>query len=109
MSLVRKKSYETLGDQSGQGLVEYLIIVTLMAVGTIAVMRGLSETVAFKFGRVAKALGATVEGSGSAPSIGENATRKKDLSDFMQGARASEGRENGGLGRGGAPGRGSDD
>lgn len=100
MASTPTKSYETIRNQSGQGLVEYLIIVTLMAVGTIAVMRGLSETVAHKFGRVAKALGATVEGSGSAPVIGENATRKKDLSDFMQGARSAEGRDGGARGGG---------
>ena len=72
--------------QKGQGLVEYLVIVALVAVGSVAVMSAVGSSVQTKFAQVAESLGAQVRGNKAAPVVGESAYRKKDLRNFMQGA-----------------------
>jgi|GEM_PF-1223250 len=73
-------------NQKGQSLVEYLIIVCLVAVGTIGIMRTFSEAVQHKFALMSKALGASYDGKLEAPKILESSVSKKDLRNFMQGA-----------------------
>ena len=36
-------------NQSGQSLVEYLVIVSIIAIGSVAVVRGLGETISVRF------------------------------------------------------------
>jgi len=74
-------------------LIEYLIIVALMAVATIGIVRVLSQTVSAKFASATYALqgkrkAVTVE------SIDESLHKKKDLSNFMNGAGRGDGPSN---------------
>ena len=77
-------------NQRGQGLVEYLIIVAIMAVATIGIVRVMGQTVSAKFATVTHALQGKrkevkVEG------VEEGLYSKKDLSDFMNGAGKGNG------------------
>lgn len=81
-----------LRNAQGQGLVEYLILVALIAVGSIAVMRVVGNSVNVQFSKVAKALGATVEGDLSRPQLSSSAYKKRDLTNFLQGAVGNENR-----------------
>lgn len=73
-------------NQKGQGLVEYLIIVALVAVGTIGIMRVVGQSVSVKFAQVAKSLGADVDGKIEGAKVTETLYRKKDLRDFVGGS-----------------------
>lgn len=72
-------------NQKGQGLIEYLIIVALMAVATIGIVRVLGQTVTAKFASATYALQGTKK-SVRVETIDEGLHKKKDLSDFMNGA-----------------------
>ncbi len=74
-------------NKKGQGLVEYLIIMSLMAVATMAIMRVLSQTVEVKFARVTQALqGEKAKTNIPLPKIESSHVKKKDMSDFFQGS-----------------------
>jgi pilus assembly protein Flp/PilA len=73
-------------NQKGQGLVEYLIIVALVAVGTIGIMRVVGQSLTVKFAQVAKSLGADVKGQIDTPQVTETLYRKKDMRNFLSGA-----------------------
>ena len=72
----------------GQGLVEYLLLVSLIAVATMGVVRALSHTVSAKFATV----GAQIAGDKKAYKGETNFNqyvRKKDMANFFEQA-ASE-------------------
>lgn len=73
-------------NQRGQGLVEYLIIVSLVAVATISVMKVVGQSVQVKFAQISKSLGASVEGNIENARVTETMHQKKDLRDFFQGS-----------------------
>lgn len=74
--------------QAGQGLIEYLILVALMAVATIAVVRSLSHVVQARFANALYAIQG-VKKTVRTETFSEDQIRKKDLSDFMNGAAES--------------------
>lgn len=77
-------------NQKGQGLIEYLIIMALMAVATMAIMRVLSQTVSVKFAQVTEALqGRESKSRMQAPQIEDSQLKKKDMSDFFNGAKSN--------------------
>lgn len=85
---LRLKSRSFIRNQRGQGLVEYLIIVSLMGVASIVVVRVMSQSLNSKFTSIAAALQGqkkkvTVE-------ISDNLTKKKDLGNFMNGVGSSK-------------------
>jgi Flp pilus assembly pilin Flp len=71
-------------DQSGQGLIEYLIIVALMGVATIAIVRVMSQTVASRFASVTYALQGTKK-SAQFEKVDEGSFKKRDLGNFFDG------------------------
>ena len=71
-------------DSRGQGLIEYLVIVALMGVATIAIVRVLGQTVASRFASVTYALQGQRKAV-SAERVDESHHKKKDLSDFFDG------------------------
>ena len=73
-----------LKAQKGQGLIEYLILVALMAVASIAVVRILNQTVNAKLASVTYALQGKKK-TVAVEEIDESYHEKKDLSDFMNG------------------------
>ncbi|MBX2994431.1 MAG: Flp family type IVb pilin [Bdellovibrionaceae bacterium] len=84
---IQKSPLRTVKNQRGQGLVEYLIIVALVAVATLSVMRVVGQSVQVKFAQVAKALGATVTDDIGEATVIKTNWKKKDMNDFMTGAQ----------------------
>lgn len=82
----KQKKSSSLRNQKGQSLVEYLIIVALVAVGTLSVMRVVGQSVQVKFAQIAKSLGADVQSDIGKAQIVENNWKKKDLRSFMSGS-----------------------
>lgn len=76
----------------GQGLIEYLILVALMAVATIGIVRVLNQTVKSRFANAIHALQGTNK-KAKTDSVKSSDYKKSDLSDFMNGA-ASEPKKN---------------
>ena len=74
----------TKKSQSGQGMIEYLVIVALMAVASIAIIRVLGQTVNAKIASITYALQGKKK-SVSVETIEESYHSKKDLSDFFNG------------------------
>jgi len=76
-------------NNRGQGLIEYIIIVAMIAVGTISLVRVLHQSVSVQFAHIAKALGAKSTGKVTPPEITSSMMQKKDLTNFMKGARSN--------------------
>ena len=74
-----------MNNQRGQTLIEYLIIVALVGVGSIALMRAVSQNINSRFADVVHALGGTVEGGREAAEVSSNMYRKRDMKDFVNG------------------------
>lgn len=82
-------------NQKGQGLIEYLILVALIAIGTMAAMRLVGESMNVKFTRVAQSLGAKIEGTPPRPTANETVWKKRDMRNFMHGSTGrQQGRSN---------------
>lgn len=73
-------------SQSGQGLIEYLILVAILAVGTMAAVRLIGQSLNVKLATVARSLGAEVEGSLATPQAKASSFSKKDMRNFMNGS-----------------------
>ena len=71
--------------KKGQSLIEYLILVALMAVSSIAIIRVLNQTVKSRFANAVHALQGTSK-KVKTDSIKQTDYQKSDLSDFMNGA-----------------------
>lgn len=84
LPLTRKPSHHQ--NQKGQGLIEYLILVAVIAVATIGIVRVVGANVAIQFANVAKALGSGDDNQLKAEKIDANMYSKKDLSNFLNGA-----------------------
>lgn len=71
-------------NQRGQGLIEYLIIVALMGVATIAIVRVMGQTVSSRFATITNALQGKRD---VAPpeAVDESDYKKKDLGNFFDG------------------------
>lgn len=82
-------------DQRGQGLIEYLILVALIAVGTMATIRILGQSVNVKFAKVAESLGADVQSDIGNAKVTSGAWKKKDMRDFMRGSGNARRNNNG--------------
>lgn len=78
-----------LKNRRGQSLVEYLILVSLMAVATIGVVRSLNHVVNTRFANVIYALRGEQKRART-DSFDENLTKTRDLSDFMNGAASGK-------------------
>jgi Flp pilus assembly pilin Flp len=76
---------QNLKSQTGQGLVEYLIIVALVAVGAISIMQIVGQSVNVKFAQVAKSLGANSGDSIQNAEITKTSVHKKNFRNFMSG------------------------
>lgn len=76
-------------NNRGQSLVEYLILVSLMAVGTIGVVRILNKTVQVNFANITAALQGQTKVA-EHEKINKNDYKKRDMSDFMSGAATNK-------------------
>lgn len=73
-----------LRNAKGQGLIEYLLLVALMAIATIGILKVLNRTVQTQFANVTNALQG--EHKVRHEKVTDSDYRKKDMSDFMSGA-----------------------
>ncbi len=80
---------QQLKNNRGQGLVEYMVIVALMAVATMGIMRILSKTTAGKLTQITQSLqGGKASISVEFEKIEQSDLRKKDMSNFFNGSRS---------------------
>ena len=92
--LIKIRSRKTLKvSNQGQGLVEYLILVALMGIATIAVIRVLNHTITAKFTDAIYALQGSNKKS-KKESVNEDLYKKKNLRNFMNGAAGRDRKEN---------------
>ena len=81
----------------GQALIEYLILVALMAIAAIGIVRTLNQTVNAKFATITYALQGNKKRRAPTETVREELFQKRDLSDFMNGASGKKkASENGG-------------
>ncbi|MNJ99848.1 hypothetical protein D3C87_176290 [compost metagenome] len=76
----------TIKNNKGQGLVEYLIIVAIVAVGSIAVMKVVGANVRVQFANVAQALGGNNSQKKNAHEVTDAMIKKRDFSNFFEGS-----------------------
>lgn len=77
---------KTVRNNKGQGLVEYLIIVAIMAVASISVIKLVSSNLRSQFANVANALGTNQTTKVESKAASDSHYKSKDLSDFFQGS-----------------------
>jgi Flp pilus assembly pilin Flp len=73
-----------ISNNNGQSLVEYLIIVALIAVATISVVRLLSYNISANFANISNALANSTSKASLKPA--NTQLKKKNFGDFMEGA-----------------------
>jgi Flp pilus assembly pilin Flp len=76
-------------NQSGQSLVEYLVLICLIAVSSVAVVRTLSKNINVQFANVARSLGGESH-TLKTEKVDAKAYSKTDFNDFMQGANSED-------------------
>jgi pilus assembly protein Flp/PilA len=82
-----------LKSKKGQSLVEYMVIVALMAVATMGIMRVLSKTTSGKLAQITQSLqGGKANISVEFERIEQDDLRKKDMSNFFRGSRSRQDR-----------------
>lgn len=74
-----------LKNKKGQGLVEYLIIVAIVAVGSISIIKVVGGNIDVQFANVAQALGGKGQEK-QAHEVTDNMYKKKDFSNFFEGS-----------------------
>lgn len=84
-----RRIFKNLVNKKGQGLIEYLIIVALMSVATIGIMRFLNQAVKAKFATSIYAIQGS-DKQGKIETLSEDAYKKSDFSDFMNGAASRD-------------------
>lgn len=81
-----------LKNNKGQGLIEYMVIVALMAIATMGIMRVLSQTTSGKIAKITQALqGGKASVQVDFERVDKSDFRKKDMSDFFRGSRSQRG------------------
>lgn len=71
-------------NQRGQGLIEYLILVAIMAIASVGVLRVMSQTLSSRFATVTHTLQGRKK-SVPMSELKETHYKKKDLNDFFHG------------------------
>ena len=78
-----------LKNNKGQGLVEYMVIVALMAVATMGIMRVLSKTTSGKLAQITQSIqGGKASINIEFDQVKKEDLRKKDMGDFFRGSRS---------------------
>lgn len=68
-------------------MIEYMILVALIAIGTIGVVRVVGYNIGVQYENINRALGAKTTGQLTIQNADQNQLNKKDLSDFLNGSR----------------------
>ena len=80
------RNLKVITSKKGQGLIEYLIIVAIVAVGSIAIIRTVGANLNYQFANIAEGLGATRTGNARKPRITDAMVSKRDMGSFLEGA-----------------------
>jgi Flp pilus assembly pilin Flp len=83
MAKYRIKQKCSSNKQSGQGLIEYLLIVALVAIAAISSVQFLSQNLRYKLTKVAGELGADTRGI-SVPKAEKGMTAKKNMKNIFE-------------------------
>jgi Flp pilus assembly pilin Flp len=78
---------QSIKNNRGQGLIEYVILVALVGVATIGMVRVLQKSVKVNLANVVHALQSDGKRKESFERVREDDVRKSDFSDFMNGAQ----------------------
>ena len=81
-----KKAKKTIQNQKGQGLIEYLILVAIIGVSTMWVARTIGQNVQAGYANISNALSGNSSTKIERVKIESDQVKKRDLSDFMDGA-----------------------
>jgi pilus assembly protein Flp/PilA len=84
----KMKYSKSLKNDKGQGLIEYLILVALIAVVSIGVVKIVGNNISTQYENVNRAMGAGPSQALKLRSAG-NAVNQKDLSSFIENARSN--------------------
>lgn len=76
-----------ISKSNGQGMVEYMILVALIAAGTIGVVRVVGYNIGAQYENINRALGAKTTNQLQIQNADQSQLNKKDLSDFLKGSR----------------------
>lgn len=76
--------------QRGQGLVEYLILVALIGIAAVSILRTMSSSLNTKFAQVTNVIQGRNTRIADPAEVTEAQYKKRDLSDFFQGATTQE-------------------
>jgi pilus assembly protein Flp/PilA len=77
-----------ISNNKGQGLVEYMVIVALMAVASMGIMRVLSQTTSGKLAKITQSLqGGKASINIEFDKIDRSDIQKKDMSNFFKSSR----------------------
>ncbi len=74
-------------NNKGQGMIEYMILVALIAVGTIGVVKVVGQNVGKQYENINRAMGAQTSQTLLLENTSESNLNRKDLTNFMQGSR----------------------
>jgi pilus assembly protein Flp/PilA len=87
LQIVSEKGRFSVNNRRGQGLVEYLVIVALIGVASMAVIRVVGANLSIQFARVNEALGGRHIDHLNEANVTADMVKKKDLTNFLEGAR----------------------
>lgn len=79
--------FRILKSKKGQGLIEYLILVAILAVGTIGVVKIVGQNIRIQYANINRGLGAQQTNQLKAKEISDSQINQKDLTNFLEGAR----------------------
>lgn len=96
MTFKKLSVLRSIRGERGQGLIEYLVIVALMGVATIAIVRVMSQTVSTRFASITYALQGKSK-QVTPEEVRETLYKKKDLNNFFNGA-GNRGQQDDGAG-----------
>ena len=94
--MLKSKNYnrfsiqKPLKNQRGQGLIEYLILVALIAVATIGVVKVVGNNLAAQYENINRAMGASNSSKLTVENASASALKQKDLSNFIDSARTQK-------------------
>ena len=80
------KIIKCISNQRGQGLIEYLVIVALVAVAGIAVMSVVGQNVRAQFANVANSIQGNGQAKVNISEVRESHYKKRDMGDFFRGS-----------------------
>ena len=78
---------QILNNQRAQSLVEYMVLVALVAAGTIGVVRIVGQNIGIQYENINRALGAKTGEQLKTQNASQEQLARKDLADFLKGSR----------------------